>query len=96
MPDREKVIKKLEECLSASCRGFRTCPYSDADWDAVREALSLLKEQEPVVPEHGFPDSKCQNCGTEFVTELRYYLGKPTAEYYKYCPGCGRTVKWDV
>jgi len=47
MTDREKVIKKLEECLSASCRGFRTCPYSDADWDAVREALALLKEQIP-------------------------------------------------
>ena len=46
MTDREKVIKKLEECLSASCRGFRTCPYNDADWDAVREALALLKEQE--------------------------------------------------
>ena len=46
MADREKVIKKLEECLSASCRGFRTCPYSDADWDAVRAALALLKEQE--------------------------------------------------
>ena len=46
MTDREKVIKELEECLSASCRGFRTCPYSDADWDAVREALALLKEQE--------------------------------------------------
>lgn len=44
--DREKVIKKLEECMSASCRGFRTCPYSDADWDAVREALALLKEKE--------------------------------------------------
>lgn len=47
MTDREKVIKKLEECLSASCRGFRTCQYSDADWDAVREVLALLKEQEP-------------------------------------------------
>jgi len=46
MTDREKVIKQLEECLSASCRGFRACPYSDDDWDAVREALALLKEQE--------------------------------------------------
>lgn len=49
MADREKVIKQLEECLSASCRGFWTCPYSDVDWDAVREALALLKEQESEV-----------------------------------------------
>lgn len=47
MADREKVIQRLEECLSASCRGFRTCPYSDdPDWDAVRAAMAMLKEQE--------------------------------------------------
>lgn len=46
MNDREKVIKRLEECLSASCRGFRTCPYSDNEWDAVKTAIALLKEQE--------------------------------------------------
>ena len=53
MPDREKVIKDLEECLSASCRGFRpreSCPYNDDEWDIMRDALALLKEQEAVVP----------------------------------------------
>ena len=52
MPDREKVIKDLEECLSASCRGFRprvSCPYNDDEWDIMRDVLCLLKEQE--VPE---------------------------------------------
>lgn len=49
MNDREKVIERLEECLSASCRGFRTCPYSDDAWDAVASALALLREQEPIV-----------------------------------------------
>ena len=44
MTDRENVIKRLEECLSASCRGFRTCPYSDNEWDAVETALTLLRE----------------------------------------------------
>ena len=46
--DREKVIKELEECLSASCRGYRprlTCPYNDDEWDIMRDALVLLKEQ---------------------------------------------------
>lgn len=54
MPERDKVIQKLEECLSASCCGFRTCPYSDDVWDTVREALTLLKERKPVV--------RCKNC----------------------------------
>ncbi len=50
MTNRENVIKRLEECLSASCRGFRTCPYSDdPEWDAVEAALALLREQEPRV-----------------------------------------------
>lgn len=53
MTDREKVIQRLEECLSASCRGFRTCPYSDDDWDVVREAVTLLKEPEIV---------RCKDC----------------------------------
>lgn len=48
MTDKENVIKRLEECLSASCRGFRTCPYGDDGWDAVKAALTLLREQEPV------------------------------------------------
>ena len=51
MPDREKVIKDLEECLSASCRGFRprvSCPYNDDEWDIMRDALELLKEQQGI------------------------------------------------
>lgn len=48
MPDMEKV-ESLKQCLSASCRGFRTCPYSDTEWDAIKTALELLEEQEAVV-----------------------------------------------
>ncbi len=54
MTDREKVIKDLEECLSASCRGYRprlSCPYNDEEWDIMRDALTLLKEQ-----------NDCENC----------------------------------
>ena len=53
MLDREKVIKDIEECLSASCRGYRprlSCPYNDDEWDIMRDALALLKEQEAVEP----------------------------------------------
>ena len=47
----EKVIKGLEECLSASCRGFKPgiyCPMPDDVWNNVRDALALLKAQGPV------------------------------------------------
>lgn len=82
--DREKVIKKLEECLSASCRGFRTCPYSDADWDAVKEALALLKEQEPIKPRfYTGRECWCGQCGGMMYTGDNY------------CSHCGRKVLWD-
>lgn len=47
--DRVKVIKDLEECMTASCRGYKPglyYPYNDEEWDIMREALSLLKEME--------------------------------------------------
>ncbi len=58
--DREKVINGLEECLSASCRGFKLgiyCPMSDEVWNNVRDALALLKANEPI---------RCKDC-TYFV-----------------------------
>lgn len=55
MADREKVIRDLEECTSASCRGFRprlSCPYNDEEWDIMRDALALLKEQEAIIEQY--------------------------------------------
>ena len=96
MTDRDKIIKKLEECLSASCRGFRTCPYSDADWDAVREALALLKEQEPVKPDLDARNDwyRCGKCGNNLASGVRVR----SFGIYKwpvYCEKCGKKVKWD-
>lgn len=91
MADREKTLAKLEECLSASCRGFRTCPYNDDEWDAVRAAYELLKVQEPVEPSFrqmalaGQWDTVpfCGACGT--------LIG----HHSRFCPNCGREVKRD-
>lgn len=44
--DNNRTIKKLEECLTASCCGFRTCPYTDIEWDALEESLSTMKSQQ--------------------------------------------------
>lgn len=101
MPDREKVIKKLEECLSASCRGFRTCPYSDDDWDAVREALALLKEQEATEYVDDGLDSvngkiatryRCKFCGQTMTCEFE----KSPKKFVTYCIRCGRKVLWNA
>ena len=94
MPDRDKVIKRLEECLSASCRGFRTCPYSDDAWDAVKSALALLREQKPVEPKKGiwlYPtslDCCCSVCGMS--PELNIDGEVPT---FPYCPYCGTEME---
>ena len=67
MSDRKRIIERLEECLSASCRGFRTCPYSDDEWDAVKTALALLKEQKncencAIAIEDRQPVVRCKDC----------------------------------
>lgn len=45
MPDREKVIKGLEQFIS----DFKPYCGNEADWGRVFDALALLKAQEPRV-----------------------------------------------
>lgn len=101
MADRDKVIKELEECLAASCRGFRprlTCPYNDDEWDIMRDALELLKEQKAKVgawqwkihgkPENGgtLGEAVCNQCGkSTYATAVKGDLN--------YCPNCGAKME---
>ena len=64
MADREKVVKGLEECMTASCRGYRPrllCPYNDEEWDIMRDALELMKEQAEQIErlEHNLAVAEC-------------------------------------
>ena len=102
MADLEKVIKGLECCYQEN-RGPQCdhCPYKDeCEADAehlMRDALSLLKAQEPVKPkEHEivvgtygaeFIESLCGNCGCMLVNNPKWRA--------KFCPECGKKVKWD-
>ena len=98
MDDREKVIKGLEEA-----KGFiksESLPaYSLKALLNIDDALALLKAQEPVAPvrktflisapdEYGTTPSRtvCGACGAWLLTV------EPRA---KYCPNCGRAVKWE-
>lgn len=99
MPDREKVINGLIHCTAWSglheCQPKvgDDCPYedeADCQLSLMRDALVLLKEQEPVEPkvEPGlvspFKVYSCGHCQTVF------HLWRQ-----KYCAMCGRAVKWD-
>lgn len=92
MVEREKVIKALEKCSFRDCP---TCPYySPNDSRCIREliydALTLLKEQEPVKPKKDY-----------YINDLNipmdiYYCGACGRKVNgKYCSSCGKAVKWD-
>lgn len=93
MADRGKIVKGMECCVSGE---HSECPYRDRDNDngmlkcwneLMRDALELLKEQEPVKPvdrwDHGFYYA-CGSCGKELGIILP-----------SYCQYCGKAVKLD-
>ena len=95
MPDREKVIKGLEEAetmlIQAVDRGGEMAVMGAFKClNRVTDALALLKEQEAVKPKsktrHGSTTMVQHWCGNCMVM----LHGKP-----KYCPNCGRKVKWE-
>ena len=105
MPDRKTVMKWLDLCShpEVCCGKDGGCPYwIDVDESAayepqvehcmdglLRDALTLLREQEPVKPEF---DSLDGNVGRWRCGSCRISLG---AVRPPYCWHCGRKVKWD-
>ena len=106
MPDREKVIEALEHCTrkaEPSCAG---CPYfSECAKELLaveRDALELLRGQEAVKPEirtakrSFFLEGDCE-VSIAYCGCCGFEMDQPTesGEGWKYCPCCGRRVKWD-
>ena len=98
---RKKVIKGLEICSagewnSTDGRDHTDCPYYPAGYTGctckllMRDALTLLREQEPVKPvkEQIFSSIYGWVCGACSFPLL--------SDSYTYCPKCGRAVKWDI
>ena len=93
MADREKVVEGLECCIR-KMEGQRVCddcPY-DEDFNCLgcsvvlRQALALLREQEPLRPRARGRVERvwaCGECGAE--------ISKGDA----YCRMCGREADWD-
>ena len=100
MTDREKAIKGLE-CLANENAGCYTdCPYyadNRCFSKTAADALALLREQEPVKPEpreiwvgsNGafVLEWHCGACGCGVMKNDRWQT--------KFCPECGKAVKWD-
>lgn len=90
---REKVIKGLECCATNRLRRedceAMDCVYLDLEshgciHQLIRDALALLKEQEPVKP--------IERNGFYYCGACRYAF---TIHRQKYCTKCGRAVKWE-
>ena len=97
MLDREKIIKGLEMCLIDY---HDHCPddnESECSHKLMNDALKLLEEQEPVQPVFqsigGVPcRMMCGSCD-RVITEFDYHADELLKEF-KFCPWCGRELKW--
>ena len=101
MMDREKVIKGLE-CCQLDVNKCLDCPYLDKQNKVAecgielhRDALALLKAQEPIAPEPTTDnDWVCGNCAESLVGYSELDAGGFVTYRFSYCPNCGRAVKW--
>lgn len=96
MPDRKKVIKSIQCRLDLKCD---ECPYRDTvddvcdDCDSLfRDALELLKEQEPIAPSVcGSKEPDGHGCWWYLCGKCK----KPIDHKDRFCKRCGQAVKWD-
>ena len=98
MADREKVVKGLECCSKGDCADCDNCTYHGIQTDVpcestlMRDALALLKTQEPVKPYAEYSEhtgTKWLTCGACNQPMIKM---TPDAVYPNYCPECGRKV----
>lgn len=87
-----KVLNTLDTLRSADEMTYTA--YS-ALHDEISLLDDLLKEQEPVKAVADGEDSyRCNNCGT-VIGWAEWEPGGIEEVKYKFCPECGRAVKWD-
>lgn len=94
MPDREKVIRGLENCRN--CSPVDGCPKECPYWTnenptgcctfvpLLDDALALLRDPVEPKPTGIEPHYLCGECGL------------PILNGDTFCKWCGKNVKWDV
>ena len=93
MPDREKVTQSIEACLAEPDSRCKECIYPctsssfvELHEDMIKDALALLRKQEPVAPRYKDPyHAYCGACGCRIPLKIKA----------RYCHKCGRKVKWE-
>jgi len=105
MSDKEKIIKGLECCCSATLYDCeQRCPYGylfksnrDCMSSLLLDTFALLKEQEPVKPCVAVDTWICPKCGHTLESQnLIDDKENPQVlvhELYSFCPNCGKAVK---
>jgi len=102
MANREKVLNALENCTAKpKCRDcwWKECEHEhetvEIPLTLAKDALSLLKAQEPIKPKVDIDTWVCGNCGTRVEHQSMIGTNAVLAETFKFCPECGQAVKWD-
>ena len=100
MADLEKVIYSIERCICHVPDACRDCgydagqPYNACVESLLKDALELLKAQEPIKPIIKQEMDDICSCIDNVA-----YCGKCGAQIGRlkenYCSNCGRAVKWD-
>lgn len=93
MNDVDKVIQHFQDAIEASGNNNK---WRFVRVDIIEDAIAMLKEQEAVsvagpnsYEEYWDREAICPDCGTHWMS-----YGEDGKRVTKYCPGCGRPVKW--
>ena len=101
----KKVIKGLECCLNTG--GFEkckeNCPYFSKEFgisvcseNMLRDALTLLKAQEPILLENQHkPYGHFTNTNSPWISRCPKCGKKIEGKQTRFCKYCGQAVKWD-
>ena len=96
MEFRDEVVLGLECCIKSDETGL--CPAEcqvrykyghECETGLKRDALELLKEQEPKLVRYTASTVRCPNCNKQITTKGCIHRD------IKYCWKCGQAVKWD-
>jgi len=98
MPDREKVIEGLEHLRetirTATQYTFTSGGICAMNMKRIDNAIALLKEQE-TTSTGKTRIFQCEKCGYGF--DDIYLSNEHDFDVYpRFCPNCGRSVKWDA
>ena len=101
MADREKVMRGLEVCSTvedlAPCPN--ECPYHKPDAVCygtarlMQDALALLKGEKAMEPVPVFV-SPLNDRNYIFCGACKTMIAQDRPKNYKFCPWCGRAIKW--